>query len=98
METNQLLVDAINKFGEHSQIIKSIEELGELQVELARFVNNNGNVLKVTEELADAYIMLNQLVLIFPKEQFDFFLNAKLNRLLDLVHNNNVDTARSSEA
>lgn len=98
MDTNQLLIDTINKFGEQSQIIKAIEELGELQVELARFLNDKGDVLKVTEEMADAYIMINQLLILFPKEHFDFFLNAKLNRLLDLVHNNKVDTARSSEA
>lgn len=98
METNQLLIDTINKFGEQSQILKAIEELGELQIELARYLNDKGDILKITEEMADTYIMINQLLLLFPKENFDFFLNAKLNRLVDLVHNNNVDTARSSEA
>lgn len=98
METNQILEAAINKFGKESQILKTIEELGELQIELARYLNNKGNILSITEEMADAYIMMHQLFLLFPKEQFDFFLNAKLNRLLDIVNNESVDTARSSVA
>lgn len=91
METNKILEDAIKKFGEESQILKAIEELGELQIELARYLNNKGNVLKITEEMADAYIMIHQLFLLFPKEQYDFFLNVKLLRLSEIVQNQNKD-------
>lgn len=60
-----ILEGAISKFGPGAQIIKAIEELGELTVELARHMNDLGTVDAVREEMADAFIMLNQMELIF---------------------------------
>ena len=60
-----ILEGAITHFGADAQIIKAIEELGELTVELARHRNGQGNVDAIREEMADAFIMLNQLELIF---------------------------------
>lgn len=62
----KILEGAIEKFGAEAQIIKAIEELGELSVELARDLNEiPGRLDALKEELADAFIMLNQLELIF---------------------------------
>lgn len=60
-----ILEGAIAKFGAEAQIVKAIEEMGELTVELARHRNGLGKVEALREELADAFIMLNQLELIF---------------------------------
>jgi phage host-nuclease inhibitor protein Gam len=88
INTEELLKKAITHFGERSQVLKAIEELGELQLELARHLNGRDNEIKINEELADAYIMIHQMIEIFSKEEFTFFMNAKLNRLNNLIHNN----------
>ena len=81
----QILETAIEVYGERAQIIKAIEELGELTVELARHRNGLGNVDALREELADAFIMLNQLELIFGDvTEIEI---AKLERLERMIEN-----------
>lgn len=60
-----ILEGAIETFGTAAQILKAIEELGELTVELARAMNNLTSTDAIREELADVYIVLNQLQLIY---------------------------------
>lgn len=61
-----ILEGAIAKFGAEAQIVKAIEEMGELTVELARGLNEVPDCFDaLKEELADVFIMLNQLELIF---------------------------------
>lgn len=59
---------AIKYFGESSQIIKAIEELAELQKELAKHFLNPVDPqieLNIFEEIADCEIMIEQLKEIF---------------------------------
>lgn len=60
-----ILEGAIEKFGTAAQIAKALEELNELGAELARRLNGQAKVEAIREELADAFIMLNQLEMIF---------------------------------
>ena len=61
----RILERAIEKFGTPAQVLKAIEELGELATELARDLNGLGSIDALREELADAFIMLNQLEMIY---------------------------------
>lgn len=80
-----ILEGAIAKFGEGTQIVKAIEELGELTVELARHRNGLGNIEALREELADAFVMLNQMELIFGDvSEIEI---AKLERLERRIEN-----------
>lgn len=80
-----ILEGAILHYGSDAQIVKAIEELGELTVELARHRNGLGNVDALREELADAFIMLNQLELIFGDvTEIEI---AKLERLERMIEN-----------
>ncbi len=79
---------AVNTFGEHSQMIKCVEECSELQRAIARTILDQpiGNVKprdNFNEELADVEIMLQQMkqVTYFDKKLFDFFKEEKLKRL-----------------
>ena len=84
-----ILVDAIAKLGHAPQIIVAIEEMAELQKALTKHLRNPdgficeetraAHVAPILKEMADVYIMLNQLCLIFgdPTEQEI----AKLERL-----------------
>ena len=80
-----ILEGAITHFGSDAQIIKAIEELGELTVELARHRNGLGRTEAIREEMADAFIMLNQLELIFG-DVTDIEV-AKLERLERMIEN-----------
>ena len=78
-----ILEGAISHFGSDAQIVKAIEELGELTVELARHRNGLGSMAALREELADAFIMLNQMELIFG-DVTDIEV-AKLERLERMI-------------
>lgn len=52
---------ALNVFGIKHQMIKGVEELSELQKELCKQANGDGNKDKVIEEIADVEIMLEQI-------------------------------------
>ena len=83
-----ILEGAISHYGSDAQIVKAIEELGELIVELARHRNGLGNVQALREELADAFVMLNQMELIFGDvTEIEI---AKLERLEGMIENASV--------
>lgn len=83
-----ILEGAISKFGTVAQILKAVEELGELSVELARDLHGLGSTEAIREEMADAFIMLNQLELIFGDvTEIEI---AKLERLEGMIENASV--------
>ena len=80
-----ILNRAISHFGTAAQITKAVEELGELTVELARDLNGLGRTAAIREELADAFVMLNQLKLIYG--DVSEIEAAKLERLARMIEN-----------
>lgn len=80
-----ILEGAISFYGYDAQILKAVEELGELSVELARDLNGLGRTEAIREEMADAFIMLNQLELIFG--DVTEIEVAKLERLERMIEN-----------
>ena len=52
---------AINKWGVYPQILMAIEELAELQVELAKLLNGRVPAANIITEMADVEIMMEQL-------------------------------------
>ena len=80
-----ILEGAISHFGSDHQINKAIEELGELIVELSRHLNGADNEDAIRGEMADAFVMLNQMELIFGDvTEIEI---AKLERLEGLIKN-----------
>lgn len=80
---------AIRRYGEKAQVLKAIEELGELSVELARWLNSDepadGHLLaNIREELADVCIMTDQLQLIFDDvSSWEVYKLERLERRLE---------------
>ena len=66
-ETENLAIyrKAIEKFGDDSQINMAMEEMSELTKELCKWKRGNQNFEEILEEIADVYIMMHQLTLIF---------------------------------
>ena len=81
-EVEEILKKAINSYGEKAQIIKTIEELNELSVELAKFLNGEEKINSIAEEAADVYIMLAQLrIMLNIDTQTDCYKEFKIKRL-----------------
>lgn len=83
---------AIDKWGERHQIIKAVEELGELSTALAKYLAEEENCLDseaadaVVGEIADVEIVVTQLRLIFDEIAIERQKDYKLNRLRDRVN------------
>lgn len=84
----ETLQDAVRVFGEGKQIIKAIEELGELTQALCKFQAewsaDDAVALydHVAEEMADVYIMLEQLKIIYANHDWvNAWAREKLARL-----------------
>ena len=80
---------AIDKFGMDNQLLKVIEELAELQIEISKALNvhdfREGSLI---EEIADVEIMLEQLKLIFDcHDIIETVKEKKLKRLKGLIEN-----------
>lgn len=84
----EICLKAINTFGANQQIIKAMEELGELSTALARYFtkkDDEANFNNIYEEIADVEIMCSQLRLIFNNYVIDHYKEMKLNRLKGVV-------------
>ena len=78
-EPDELYTRALAVYGETNQIIVAIEELSELQKELCKYLRGEEVREQLAEEMADAIIMLEQLVGIFgnDKRVLQFKCNKK---------------------
>ena len=81
----------LDHYTPEQQTIQAIEELGELQTELAKILNGKKkdyfgrlNTQDLKGELADVYIMVMQLLIIYDidPEEFDAEMAFKLDRQL----------------
>lgn len=67
-ERRSILNAAIMTYGVQAQINQSIQELAELIKELTKVNTDRFEMRKVSEEMADVFIMLEQLQMIFKNE------------------------------
>lgn len=74
---------AIEVYGKDMQLTVAIEELSELIKELCKRKRGSNNYYAIIEELADCYIMMEQIEIIFDidAEQINGMKVEKLNRL-----------------
>ena len=84
---NLISTQAMEKWGEESQRNKAAEELGELVTALMRFANGRGTKHDVVTEIADCYIMLDQLRHMFGERDVDKELICKTVRLMERIAN-----------
>lgn len=104
MSNKEVLLTAIHKYGTINQIIKTIEELGELQQALSRSVArlldppqrkvnlsyDLKNIDNLFEEMADVEIMLEQCKMLFQcSAEVEEWKQKKINRLKERLENDN---------
>lgn len=80
-----ILEEAIATYGKDMQLTVAVEEFSELIKEICKHKRGSDNREHIIEELADCYIMLEQLEIIFGVNEFELWRNKilKLNRLAD---------------
>lgn len=89
MDDIEIMKTAIKTFGPQLQTVVAIEEMSELQKELTKFLRGNGKKKHLTEEVADALIMITQIQIIYGISDEDVreVMDYKLNRLRERVQN-----------
>lgn len=60
-----VLKQAIDVFGIDMQLNVAVEELSELTKEICKYKRGNENLSNIIEEMADCYIMLDQMGIMF---------------------------------
>ena len=76
-------------YGSKAQMLKCCEELSELEAAILKHINKDmNNTDEVLDEMADVYIMLEQMKSIFPfgENVLDDRINYKLNRQMDRIN------------
>lgn len=80
----QLLNSILRKHGFRNQVVKTCEELSELEAALLKCYNKGpgeGRIEAVQEEIADVYIMLEQIrKQLMSREELDDWINYKIMR------------------
>lgn len=74
---------AIKTYGADMQLNVAIEEFSELIKEICKFKRGEGDIVHIIEEMADCYIMMNQIEIIFDIKAKDIItvVEEKLSRL-----------------
>lgn len=77
-----LAFNARQKWGNHPQMVKTIEECAELIQVLSKKINGSPTTLEaIVDEIADVIIMAEQMRLLFGEASVDQRITYKLDRL-----------------
>ena len=88
-ERAKVYADALETYGITGQLMKALEELSEVQIEIHRILSVRPNVFHLAEEIADATIMLEQVRQIFDiNEDVCKFMDDKVLRLQRTIETN----------
>lgn len=80
---NSTIRKAIETYGKDMQLTVAVEELSELIKEICKHKRGLNNILAITEEMADCYIILAELQHIFgiDSKRLNTMVEFKLDRL-----------------
>ncbi len=83
MDMDTVIKKAIATYGKDLQLTVAVEELSELIKEICKHKRGLNNILAITEEMADCYIILAELQHIFniDSKRLNTMIEFKLDRL-----------------
>lgn len=95
MDENKI-EEILRHYTPEQQTVKAIEELAELQTELARILNKQGNEEALKGELADVYIMILQMMIIYDidPEELESEMEYKLDRQIQRIRKEKTEDGR----
>lgn len=87
-ENSSILNKAIKTYGVNTQLDMCIEEMSELTKEICKHKRGKNNYDEIVEEMADVYIMMEQLkiMLNISPEDIELAKNIKLDRLRERLN------------
>jgi NTP pyrophosphatase (non-canonical NTP hydrolase) len=82
-EQRKIMLNALNKYGVAAQDDIAIEEMSELTKAIikVRRYNNSDTYENLCEELADVFIMCEQILMSLDRDKVQSYINSKLERL-----------------
>lgn len=84
----QVLLEAVKQYGEESQLMMAVEEMSELTKEISKHYRGMQNRDALAEEMADVYIMLGQMLIMFYNEdEVKEWIDKKVQRLKRRLRN-----------
>ena len=84
MTDNEILIEAINRYGTKAQLMMVLEEMSELQKEICKWFRGKRDPEAIADELADVEIMLEQVKMIFDLHgEVNEHIDRKIERLRD---------------
>lgn len=79
------------RHGSLLQSVVALEELSECQKEICKILRGTGDIEHLAEEVADATIMLEQIILMYGIEkQVSRYIDAKVQRMVDRLEGKEV--------
>ena len=81
MNEFEIYEQAVKHYGRLNQLIKAMEELGELIQALARWTTGHADFANVCEEIADVEIMLDQVKIILGDRYEELLTLKKAEKL-----------------
>lgn len=82
---------AIDTFGSDFQVLKNVEEMGESSTELMKYLQAEGKIEKIQDEIADVLITTLQMMIMFGDSEIQKRINYKAVRLMTKVRNHQKD-------
>ena len=82
-EQTEIMLNALGKYGVAAQDDIAIEEMSELTKAIikSRRYNNSDTYENLCEELADVFIMCEQILMSLDRDKVQSYIDAKLERL-----------------
>lgn len=92
---NKTLKRAIDTYGTDMQLTVATEEFAELTKEICKYKRGRNNILSIVEEMADCYIMLEEMQIIF---NIDFnIISDEIARKVDRLERRLTEYERSKK-
>jgi len=86
MDKHSIYKKCLDRWGIDSQLLMAVEEMTELQTELLHCIRGRGDLKKVSEEIADVMITLEQVLYIYAlKSSVNKNIEIKMNRLESIL-------------
>lgn len=82
IDDNEVLIEAIDRYGTEAQLMMVLEEMSELQKEICKFFRGKRDPDAIADEVADVEIMLEQVKIIFDLHgEVNEHIDRKIERL-----------------
>lgn len=81
MDAHEIYRKAVETYGVEAQTKMAIEEMAELTNALMKYARGRVTIADIVEEVADVYVMMQQLAIIYGPKTVQLLIDYKTQRL-----------------